>query len=212
MMKQPFRSILLLIVFFSLSYQVSAQKTGFDIHVLYEIKKTRTPFQTAFFKTISYINNPVCLAVPTALFMIGWIRKKRQRLREGFEVSETIALSQTLSFSLKILFGRLRPQLYDTAFVPLVYVINKSFPSGHTTEAVAMATAITLVNPKWYIYVPAYTWAILVAYSRMYLGVHFPTDILGGIVLGTASALVVWKINKMVKQRKLKKQTGANNV
>ena len=204
-MSKTARILILTLVLFSISYTGISQKTGFDIHILYEIKKTRTPFQTAFFKTISHINNPVCLAVPVALFIIGWIRKKRERILEGWQVTLTIALSQTLTFFLKILFGRLRPQFYDTAFIPLVQAINKSFPSGHTSEAFCMATAITLVNRKWYVVIPAYTWAVLVAYSRMYLGVHFPTDIIGGIVLGAGTALVVWKINKLVKEKKLKR-------
>ncbi len=196
----------------SLAGNAQQPRSGFDIHILYELKKTRSPLQTSFFRTISDINNPVCLGVPAALFLIGWIRKIRARRLNALQVIETIALSQTLSFSLKLLFGRLRPQLWDTSFVPIVYAINKSFPSGHTTEAFAMATALTLIGFKWYIILPAYTWAVLIAYSRMYLGVHFPTDILGGILLGTVSSLIIWRINKWIRARKREKDQAEISV
>lgn len=52
----------------------------------------------------------------------------------------------------------------------------------------ANATALTLITKKWYVAVPAYTWAALVGHSRMYLGVHYPADVLGGALLGTGSA------------------------
>jgi undecaprenyl-diphosphatase len=50
--------------------------------------------------------------------------------------------------------------------------------------------------PRWYVAAPAYAWAAAVGFSRIYLGVHFLTDVLGGVVLGIGTGLLVWKLDE----------------
>jgi len=86
-------------------------------------------------------------------------------------------------------------------------VSSLSFPSGHTSEAFSTATALSLKYPEWYIIAPAYLWAGSVGYSRMNLGVHYPTDVLAGALLGTGTAFLTLKVNEWLNRqvRKSKK-------
>ncbi len=91
---------------------------------------------------------------------------------------------------LKNIIGRARPFMVDTSILLLVpFPSEYSFPSGHTINSFTAAVTIFLYNKKWGIL--ALIGAAAIAFSRLYLFVHYPTDILGGIVLGSLVACVV---------------------
>ena len=89
-----------------------------------------------------------------------------------------------LSLLLRQWIGRLRPPLVYPDPRPLVPTPHTgSFPSGHSATAFACATVIAWASPR--LAVPAFVLAALVAWSRVYVGVHWPLDVLGGALLGT---------------------------
>ncbi len=80
-----------------------------------------------------------------------------------------------------------------------------SFPSGHTCMSVAAAgTLVGLADRKWAI--AGCVLAALIAFSRMYVGVHYPTDILGGALVGALSAWIAVRVVRYAEQRKYKKK------
>ena len=80
-----------------------------------------------------------------------------------------------------------------------------SFPSGHTGSSFTSAIVLWKELPKKY-GVMALIVAVLIAYSRLYVGVHYPSDVLAGVVIGTVLALVsVWLVKKIQGQKKLVK-------
>ena len=97
---------------------------------------------------------------------------------------------------LKNLVARVRP--YDL-IEGLTVLVSKphdwSFPSGHTTNALAAAWVMFTQLPRKY-GVPALILALLIAFSRMYVGVHYPTDVLGGIVVGCGAAWCAYRVVK----------------
>lgn len=79
---------------------------------------------------------------------------------------------------------------------------SPSFPSGHTADAFAFAIALGLIYPKWYFIFPAILWALLVGCSRMWLGVHFPSDVLAGAFIGSVCAVVYTQADKRMRAKK----------
>jgi membrane-associated phospholipid phosphatase len=141
--------------------------------------------------------------VPAAVLLgslgYGFIENDKQIQHNAYELAINIVISQAVTEALKITIDRERPaDKYPTEIFVNGPVHGESFPSGHTSLAFATATTLSLDYKKWYIVVPAYLWAGSVAYSRMYLGKHYPSDVLGGIVIGIGSGyLSHWLTRKL---------------
>ena len=114
------------------------------------------------------------------------------------------------TYALKYIVKRPRPYITHPDINALNTEGSPSFPSGHTSAAFGLATSLSLHYPKWYVVVPSFAWAGLTGYSRMYLGVHYPTDVLAGAALGASTAWLGWKINK-VWQKRMNKKASTNN-
>jgi undecaprenyl-diphosphatase len=105
-------------------------------------------------------------------------------------VGATIIVAESVSGLLKDRIGRERPPLRDPDPGPLVALPHtSSFPSGHSTVAFACATVLALSVPRlrW----PQFALAALIGFSRVYVGVHYPFDVLAGAVLGVALGVAV---------------------
>ena len=88
-----------------------------------------------------------------------------------------------------------------------------SFPSGHTCSSFASAFAIykckEVFPKKWRI--AAMVLATLIALSRLYVGVHYPTDVLGGLIVGLFSGWAGWKIEELIMKKRAEKKKSADN-
>ncbi|MEE0775650.1 MAG: phosphatase PAP2 family protein [Bacillota bacterium] len=101
---------------------------------------------------------------------------------------------------LKNIFNRPRPFTAIDIALQIPIPMGSSFPSGHSSTSFAVATAIFLQNKK--AGAAALTVAALVAFSRMYFGVHYPTDVLAGMILGICCAIVIsWLLNRYSKKK-----------
>ena len=102
-----------------------------------------------------------------------------------------VAGSWTVAEGAKYLFDRARPFIWDTEVAPLIKTpSSSSFPSGHSATAAAGALTLSVIYPPFAPFlVPA---GLLVILSRVYLGVHFPVDVLAGAVIGLATSGAVF--------------------
>ncbi len=206
--KPPLKIILYIVLSFIVfpvnNAAFSQQKTYAGINYLHRLQDKRTAGKTSLFKFVSGTATPVSIGAPLTFFVTGLITKNNILKKEALFLLESFAISQTISFATKAIVNKPRPFEVDSTLIGLRNANNASFPSGHTSEAFAAATSFALINHKWYVVVPAYTWAGLVAYSRLYLGVHFPIDVLAGIIVGTGSAWISYKLNKWMHKPKEK--------
>lgn len=122
-------------------------------------------------------------------FLLLGVKKKIWRQR-GLLVLLALGANAVLcNLLLKPMVGRIRP--YDLLGYEILIppVGDPSFPSGHTSASFAAATALYAIDRRWGI--AAYFFAVLMGFSRLYLGVHFPTDVLVGAVIGVLLAKLV---------------------
>ena len=141
---------------------------------------------------------PVSIAAPVSAFIIGEIKKDKQLKINAYENLGSLAICAIATEGLKKSINRQRPYQTHAGIYPYKYESGESFPSGHTAFAFATATTLSLQYKKWYVVVPAYAWAAGCGYSRLYLGEHYVTDVLGGAAIGTGSAFLSHWLSKKV--------------
>jgi PAP2 superfamily len=132
-------------------------------------------------------------AVVTVLFLS--IKNKSVELRvKFFKLLSVLIISAIVSLTSKYSIVRSRPFENYPDIEKLSEAGNSSFPSGHTIEAFAIAFAISILFHKRKYIVPIYLWAFLIAYSRLALGVHYPIDVIAGILTGSVTSYLTLKI------------------
>ncbi len=197
-------SILLLISFFSSA--ILAQNENWEFRYLQNLENNRTEGKTSFYNTVSASMYVFTIAAPTTHLIAGLAKDDRDLKKTALYLFESAAIAQAISFSTKSIVNRQRPGEKYPNLHPVNIAKNASFPPGHTTGAFALATSITIAHPEWYVAVPSFTWAGLVSYSRLYLGVHYPTDVFAGAVVGAGSAWLSYRLNKWMHSSKKKNQ------
>ena len=157
--------------------------------ILNLIQQVKNPFLNGFFTFITHLGDGgvLWLFVAVSFIIYGKYKKNQNTFLCGISMLMAIVTGFiTGNLILKPLIARPRP--FDGLDIKLLITSPKdfSFPSGHTLSSFAAGVSILLRNKK--LGIVAIILASLIAFSRMYLYVHFPSDILAGILLGTASA------------------------
>jgi membrane-associated phospholipid phosphatase len=187
------------IIFFFLLFLFvgsTASAQNLDIELLRKINLERNPAFDPAFKFVTNSVAPVGLGAPLIVTSIGLIQKDKALKNKGYYIGVTLLTSTIITTSMKFAIDRERPFVTYPDIQKLTGAGSPSFPSGHTSEAFATATSLSLAFPKWYVIAPAYVWAGAAGYSRMHLGVHYPSDVLVGALVGAGSAWLCHELNE----------------
>lgn len=171
-----------------------------DINVLRDINLNRNKQLDGVFRGITNSAAPVAIGTPIVLYGIGILTKDSVTTSKSYYIGLTVLTATVLSTALKYSINRPRPFETYPDIEKLTSGGSPSFPSGHTSDAFALATSLTIAYPKWYVIAPSYAWAGAVGYSRMELGVHYPSDVLAGALVGVGSAFVGVYLNKLLNE------------
>ena len=177
-----------------------------DIGILKAIYGNRNPVFDAVFGGITNSAAALAFGIPGILLIVALVTKNTALRRNALLMLIPVAISAIVANILKYTIDLPRPfEVYH--FIKQLSVGGSpTFPSGHTADAFAFATIASLVHRKWLIIIPCIIWAVLVGYSRMYLGVHFPSDVVAGAIVGATCSSVYYRLAKRNQQSRINKK------
>ena len=157
-----------------------------------------SPFCNEFFKLVTHFGDIGIFWILIAVIMLFFKKTRKTGLMMGAALVLGVIFGNGI---LKNLFQRVRPFDLENALVQIPIIAKPgdwSFPSGHTLASFEAATVLMIRDKRFGI--PALILAVLVAFSRLYLYVHFPSDVIAGALLGILfGCLGVWIVNKIWK-------------
>lgn len=179
-----------------------------EVKLMESIQSFMGPVLAKIMEVITFFGSD--LFIVFCLGLVYWVYDKKQGMRFGV----TLMLTDIIFPVIKNIALRRRPYMDHENIQPLVLIDNSadamdiaaqgySFPSGHSASAAGMATTLALTFRKTWLRVLAVVLPLLVGISRFSLGVHYPTDVLAGWVLGYGMAFFMpWAVRKVKNERK----------
>ena len=163
----------------------------YDIQALKAINSNRIRTLDPIFLFITNTSSLVCITIVISTLLAGWVKRAKKRILKGSQLLVTFLTSFIIIKALKYLIGRNRPYITYNFLDKLAQAESLSFPSGHTFEAFAFSTAVALLFKNPWLRIFIFTWAVLVGISRMILGMHYISDVIGGVILGVLTGYFV---------------------
>lgn len=195
--------LLLVIGFVEVAEEVFEGETlWFDEAILTTINSYSSSFWDMFFVTVTQLGGVLGIIATTSgilLLLVG-----RGKYKKALIVGLTVAGAALLNVILKLIFERARPDLWQQ----LVTETSFSFPSGHAMISAALGLSLIYIfwstRYRWLAFWASSLFIAIIGLSRLYLGVHYPTDILAGWIVSAAwltSVLLVMNSNIKIKKK-----------
>lgn len=187
------------LLFFLLPFTAFCQ--NFDLNTVQKINAVRYKKADKALDLLSSSADYTALASPLITFATGYAKNDTELKQKGLNMAVGVIGTYGVGYILKSTVNRKRPYEIDPKIQNYRIENDSSFPSGSTSLAFCNATNLTIAFPKWYVAVPAYAYATGIGYARMHLGSHFPTDVLAGAAIGTASAFISRSLNNALRNK-----------
>ena len=187
--------------------QVNAFSQNADIDLLKSINKNETNFKNKYLELNASSVTALSVGIPVGLAITGFIMHDNKIKQDALYMGAAFLVSSIITQSTKHIVNRQRPfEKYSFIILRDDESGGMSFPSGHTSAAFCTATSLALRYHKWYVITLAYVFATSVAWARMYQGVHYPSDVLAGALVGACSAWLGYKAQKWISGKKERKK------
>ncbi len=187
-------------------WQGTASAQNFDVDLLKRINPQNP--SSGYWQNTSNSVYWAGAAVPAGTLVYGLISGDEHAKHASFDLFISVGANMFITDMMKRSIRRSRPMDNYPGTIFSSPSSDMSMPSGHTSMAFATATTLSLQYKKWYVTVPAYAWAASVGYSRMYLGKHYPTDVLGGAAVGVGMGYASHWLNKKLFRSYYKRPTA----
>ena len=197
-----YKRFIIILFLFSIS-KLYSQNT--DIRLLRSVYTQEALRSDGFFRLISDSEVYLVVGTPLIVAAAGVISHDKNTIRNAVVIMESVVVNVAVTNALKYSVNRERPFITYHDIIRKTDPLGPSFPSGHTSNAFATAASLSLTYPEWYVIIPSFAYAGTVAYSRMHLGVHYPSDVAAGALIGAGCAYLTFKVNKLLlNKRKLR--------
>lgn len=152
----------------------------------------RSPWLTPIMQFITSLGDHGILAITTCLALVAYKETRHIGTLSALSLAINVILTNVI---LKNIFARIRPYEVIKELTLLTGVPHDfSFPSGHTSSSFAVAGILFLYCPPK-IGIPALIIAALIGFSRLYVGIHYPSDVVIGMLVGILCSYLVYKID-----------------
>lgn len=215
------KSLLFILLFIFVSQNVNSQhlfktkrdpskysESNPDIKIFRALNNMKGSFVNTFVNITNNSITPVTIAAPVGLYITSRINKNHYDESSAILLALSEGTSALFTYVIKKTVKRDRPfrtlnnvNFTDTSNLAGTY----SFPSGHASGTFVISTALTLRYPdKPGLIIGLYTWSTLVSLGRMYWGVHYPSDVLTGMLVGAGSAALIYSLRVPIIKEKNK--------
>ncbi|MCD8118817.1 MAG: phosphatase PAP2 family protein [Lachnospiraceae bacterium] len=159
----------------------------------------RNPALDVFFKAITHLGDAGIFWIILTICLLPFKKTRKAGICSACALLGSLLVNNMI---LKVLVNRTRPyEMIEGLVCIIAPAVDASFPSGHTGASFASAVAMFWHLPRrWGILLLVI--ASLIAFSRLYVGVHYPTDVLGGLVTGIGLGLLVNFVGERISRRK----------
>ncbi len=168
-------------------------------------ENVRSELLTPVMKLITHLGDKGLFWIIIAIVMLFFKKTRPLGIMAGIALVFSVLINNVL---IKPNVGRIRPyEVVDGLRLLIEKQDDPSFPSGHSGASFAAAVVFLVKGPKK-IGIPAIIMAALIAFSRLYVGVHYPTDVITGIITGTFCAIISFMIWSIVEKKASPKLAG----